>query len=99
MYGTIAKIKGKEGALEAIVKMENGRQPKGAVSSYVFQSDEEADELWLVAIFEDKESYFANAESPEQDYEYRRLRQHLTADPEWHDGEIVFAAQALKQPC
>jgi quinol monooxygenase YgiN len=99
MYGTIARIKAKEGALDEIARMESGRQPKGAVSSYVFQSDENADELWLVAIFEDKESYLANADSPEQDNEYRRLRLLLKIDPEWHDGEIVFAAQALKQPC
>jgi quinol monooxygenase YgiN len=91
MYGTIAKMKVKKGALEEIRKMETGRKPDGVMGSLVFQSDGEADELWMVAIFRDKESYFANADSPEQGEEYQRLRALLSADPEWHDGEIVFS--------
>jgi quinol monooxygenase YgiN len=91
MYGTIARMKVKKGALEELRKMETGRQADGVMGSLVFQSDGEADELWMVAIFRDKESYFANADSPEQDEEYNRLRALLTADPEWHDGEIVFS--------
>jgi len=91
MYGTIAKMKVKKGALEEIRKNEAGRKPDGMMSSLVFQSDGDANELWLIAIFRDKESYFANADSPEQDEEFQRLRAMLTADPEWHDGEIVFS--------
>jgi len=99
MYGTIAKLKVKPGALEEIRKMETGRQPEGYIGSYVFQSDQDANELWLVAIFEDKETYLANADSPEQNQEYRSMRQFLWSDPEWHDGAIVFASEPLKQPC
>ena len=91
MYGTIAKMKVKKGALEEIRKNEAGRKPDGMMGSLVFQSDGDANELWLIAIFRDKESYFANADSPEQDEEFQRLRAMLTADPEWHDGEIVFS--------
>jgi quinol monooxygenase YgiN len=91
MYGTIAKLKVKQGALEEIRRMETSRKPDGMVGTLVFQSDSAADELWLVAIFRDKESYFANADSPDQDAEFQRLRAQLTADPEWHDGEIVFS--------
>jgi quinol monooxygenase YgiN len=90
MYGTVAKLKVKKGALEEIRKMEEGRQPDGFVRTMVFQSDEDPDEFWLVAVFRDKDSYFANADSPEQDQEFRRLRAQLTADPEWHDGEVIF---------
>ena len=91
MYGTIAKMKVKKGALEEIRKMETGRQADGVMGTLVFQSDNDQNELWLIAIFRDKESYFANADSPEQDEEYNRLRALLMADPEWHDGEIVFS--------
>ena len=91
MYGTIAKLMVKKGALDEIRKMEMGRKPDGMMGSLVFQSDRNADEMWLIAIFRDKESYFANADSPEQDAEFQRLRAMLTADPEWHDGEIVFS--------
>lgn len=96
MYGTIAKLKVKKGALDEIRAMETGRQPEGFVSTLVFQNDDDAGEMWLVAIFRDRESYFANAHSPEQDAEYQRVRAQLTADPEWHDGEIVFHNGALE---
>jgi len=92
MYGTIARLKAKKGSIEQLRKMEMGRRPAGYVGSYVFQSDASQDELWLVAIFKDKASYVANAESPEQDQEFRNLMQYLTAEPEWHDGEIVFSS-------
>jgi hypothetical protein len=91
MYGTVAKLKVKLGALDEIRKMEMDRKPDGVMGSLVFQSDESDDELWMVAIFRDKASYFANADSPQQNAEYLRLRALLTADPEWHDGEIVFS--------
>ena len=63
----------------------------------MFQSDGDADELWMVAIFRDKESYFANADSPEQTEEFLRLRSLLSADPEWHDGEVVFSTAFSKR--
>ena len=62
------------------------RQIDGFVSAYVY--DTGGDELWGVAVFRDEESYRANANDPEQDKWYRRLREHLEADPEWHDGAI-----------
>ncbi len=44
-----------------------------------------------MVIFENKEAYFALANSPEQDARYRKLLEILEAPPEWHDGEIVYA--------
>ncbi len=94
MYGTIAKLIAKPGALEELSKMENGHHPAGYIGSYVFKSDKVSDELWLVAIFENKATYAANANSPEQDKECRSLMRFLKTEPEWHDGEIVFENKA-----
>jgi hypothetical protein len=91
MYGTIAKLIAKPGAIEEIKRMESGRRPVGYIGSYVFQSDQDAKELWLVVLFESKETYLANADSPEQDAEFRRLMNYLVTEPEWHDGEIVHS--------
>lgn len=44
-------------------------------------------------VFEDKESYVANANSPEQDARYRRMAELFAGEPEWHDGEIVYASR------
>ena len=46
-------------------------------------------ELIGVAVFEDKASYQANADDPEQERWYFRLRELLEDDPEWEDGEYV----------
>lgn len=98
MYGTIARLTAKPGALEVLHQelnqMETGRHPAGYLTSYVYQSDKDANELWLVVMFENKAAYVANAESPEQDKEFRKLMQSLAAEPEWHDGEVVFASKA-----
>jgi quinol monooxygenase YgiN len=98
MYGTIAKIKGKPGALEVLKKMEQQRQPKGAIASYIYQMDSDPNELWMVVMFESKATYLANAESPEQDTEFRQVRQFMEEDPEWHDGEIVFKVTQEAHP-
>jgi quinol monooxygenase YgiN len=92
MYGTIAKLKAKKGSIEQLRKLEMARRPAGYVATYVFQSDASQDEFWLVALFKDKASYLANAESPEQDREFKNLMQYLAAEPEWHDGEVVVSS-------
>ncbi len=91
MYGTVAKLITKPGAIEEIKRMESGRHPAGYIGSYVYKSDQDANELWLVVIFENKETYMANADSPEQDAEFRRLMNYLVTEPEWHDGEIIYS--------
>jgi quinol monooxygenase YgiN len=91
MYGTIARLKVKPGGLEALKQMSEDRTASpGSVASYIYQMDADPNELYLVAVFESKEAYVANAQRPEQHAEYEKLRAWLEADPEWHDGEIVF---------
>ena len=51
--------------------------------------DAKSGELIGVAVFEDKASYEANADDPEQDKWFGSLRALLTEDPEWEDGEYV----------
>lgn len=68
-----------------------GVDAPGFIASYALQSDDDPDEFWLVALFESKEMYFANADSPEQHERYMQMRQNLAADPEWHDGEVVIS--------
>ena len=89
MYGTIARMKTKPGALELLKKLEM-RQPKGFIGSYIYQMDADPNELWMVVMFESKQAYLENADSPEQDKEYRQLRELLREDPIWNDGEVVF---------
>jgi hypothetical protein len=90
MYGTIARIKTKPENIKVFMDMEMQRRHEGVVGSLVYQSDKDTNEFWLVVVFKNKETYFNNANSPEQHQEYLAFRELMDADPEWHDGEIVF---------
>lgn len=94
MYGTIARVKinrGKIAELQALAKS-MGLAP-GQISRTVYKMDADPDEFYLVAVFESREAYQANAASPEQHQRFMELRALLLEEPEWHDGEIIdFAA-------
>jgi quinol monooxygenase YgiN len=100
MYGTVALMKVKPGQGDAMLKLNREEmseampQVKGYVGQYLFKLDENPDQFVLIALFQDKASYVANAGSPEQDKRYRRLRELLAADPMWHDGEVAFEHKA-----
>jgi hypothetical protein len=63
----------------------------GEVASYVYRMDPDPSIFYLVTIFERKEAYVANADRPETDARYQHMRAYFDGEPEWHDGEIVFA--------
>jgi len=90
MYGTVARLRAEPGQVEQLeAEMDSGVD--GFLAAYVFESDDDPNELWLVAVFESKEAYLANADSPESHARYTRLRAGLVADPEWHDGQVLAA--------
>jgi quinol monooxygenase YgiN len=93
MYGTIARLQVKPGELDLLRQMaeQDERQPEGEIGFYVYQMDSDPNEVWLVALFESREAYHANAQSPEQNQQFQQMMQHLVAEPEWHDGEIIVA--------
>lgn len=99
MYGTIFHMRPKAGNEQDIVRLmeqwDRERRPKvkGAIGSYMFRLDKGG--LMGVAMFDSKENYMANAQDPEQDAWYRRLRELLEADPEWNDGEVIHTARPV----
>lgn len=94
MYGTIARFRLKPGVkdefVETMDRMGDALIP-GWLADYYYQMDSDPDEFTLVAIFRDRETYLANADSPEQHERYLIFRSFLVDDPEWHDGDIVSA--------
>lgn len=92
MYGTVARIRlmrGKEAELSGLLREYDQSKVPGAVSEYLYRTDDDPNEYYLVVVFAGKEQYMANADSPDQDARYQKLRALLETDPEWHDGEIV----------
>ena len=43
----------------------------------------------MVVFFEDKDSYWKNANDPEQDKRYQEFARFFESEPEWHDGEWI----------
>lgn len=99
MYGTVAHLKVKPGQEAELLALqqewERERKPKvkGAIGEYMYKLDDRPNEYILVVLFRDRESYFANAQDPEQDRWYRRFREVLEADPVWQDGEVVYSVR------
>jgi heme-degrading monooxygenase HmoA len=98
MYGTMARVRlkpGQEQALEEIGRSwleERAPQVDGFIADYILAPDGRPDERLMLVVFDSRESYLKNARDPEQDRWYRRMREALTADPQWTDGEIVALA-------
>ena len=93
MYGTVARMKLKPGAasqMQAHMKEYESLNIHGLVGTYVFQMDSDQDEIYMVAAFESKAAYEANANDPAQHGRFTKMMELLTAEPEWHDGEIVY---------
>lgn len=89
MFGSIFRMQAKPGKKPELLQQftgADGRVPAGMKAAYAFDSGD--NEVWGVAVFTDEKAYRENASSPEQDAEYRKMRELLIADPEWHDGTI-----------
>jgi heme-degrading monooxygenase HmoA len=94
VYGTVARFRlkpGSEAELFARVREFEAARVPGFVGNYIYRMDADPHEYYLAVVFESKEAYVANANSPEQHARYVRLRELLETDPEWHDGEVVYA--------
>ena len=90
MYGTIARMRIDPAKLDELKALADSMGvPPGQVARYVYRMDADPGEIFLVAVFESREAYWANAQSPEQNERFMRLRALLLEDPHWHDGDII----------
>jgi hypothetical protein len=93
MYGTVAKLTFLPGAAEKgrreMIDTYKSVKIPGAVASHFYVTDADPNVCYLAVLFDSKESYWANARSPQQDMRYREMRAMLSTDPEWHDGEVI----------
>jgi heme-degrading monooxygenase HmoA len=95
MYGTVAHGRAKAGAEERL--METLREfaslgVPGYRATYLYRMDSDPREFYMAVVFDSKDAYDRNANSPEQDKRYREMLELLDGAPEWHDGEITTDA-------
>ncbi|MSP22741.1 MAG: hypothetical protein EXR66_06960 [Dehalococcoidia bacterium] len=92
MYGTVARLRCKPGGHECVrawVDVQNKRGMAGLASTTTYQSDADHSVIWLTVIFENRDAYLANANTPVQDQLYHQMLTGLEEPPEWHDGTVL----------
>jgi quinol monooxygenase YgiN len=90
MYGTMMRAKAKPGSRQAVVAMMGeSLDTKGFHATYVLLPDDDEDTVVAGVIFEDQETYSANAHDPATEAWYGRFRALLEDDPAWTDGGWV----------
>lgn len=98
MYGTVARLSPLPGREQEIIALlqdwHRKRAPtvQGFRDAYLLRPENHPQDLIMVAIFESKAAYVANADDPAQDAWYRQLRTLLRADPQWEDADCLLAS-------
>jgi quinol monooxygenase YgiN len=94
MYGTVARMRLKAGMEQQLAdqlkEFEAVRSP-GFVRSTIYRLDAGDNEYVLAVVYESKDAYVANAQSPDQDARFQKMRALLESDPEWSDGEVIHS--------
>ncbi|MBN2044882.1 MAG: hypothetical protein JW757_07690 [Anaerolineales bacterium] len=94
MFGTVAKMKFKPGMLKVMLEeteLDSSEQDRGMVAVLVFQSTDDPDIGFMVAVAESEEAYRANADRPETDARFRKMMEFLEREPEWNDGHLIYS--------
>jgi len=94
MYGTVAKMRIKAGAEAEFLRVAQVTESvpvPGVVAVYVYQMDADSRDYYIGAVFDSKESYVTNAESPDQHQRFMQMMTVLDSEPEWHDGSVIYS--------
>jgi hypothetical protein len=96
MFGTIGHVRIKDGHESALTDlMDEWRvsiRPRvpGTFLNLFGRSVDRPGEAVFVALAEDEPTYRTLADMPEQDAWYRRLLDHIEAEPDWEDVELEY---------
>lgn len=92
-YGTVGRVKvtkeNQQKLVETLQRQNQEARPPGFQGAWLMFPENREGEAILVAIFEDRDKYWANANDPEQDKRYQEFSQYFESDPEWSDGEWI----------
>ena len=68
------------------MRQEDTRSVPGYKTSYTYQMDTDSTTMFVAIVFESREAYVANAQSPQMDARYHELLALLEEPPEWPMG-------------
>ena len=89
MFGTIGHARFNPENREALERVFQRQESdvSGFRHGFVLYPDGK-DEVYIFAVFTDRETYYANANDPAQHERYLEYRALLEDDPTWTDGEV-----------
>ena len=90
MFGTVGHLRFPPENLDRLrAEMDDPayKNVEGYRSSQLLVDENTPGHAVVVVWFDDRETYFKNAEDPAQDARYQRMRALLSEDPTWTDGE------------
>jgi heme-degrading monooxygenase HmoA len=80
MYGTVARMRVKPGLVNQLqdwMRQEEARSVPGYKTSYTYQMDSDPTAVYVAIVFESREAYVANAQSPQMDARHPCAALHL----------------------
>lgn len=92
MFGTVGHLRLKPENRDRLVAELSDpvfESVEGYRRSYLLFDENDPEHAILAVAFDDRETYFRNADDPAQDERYRRMRALLEEDPTWTDGEWI----------
>ena len=92
MYGTVGRVKVAKENQEKLVRTLMGQENAniaGFKQAFIMFPENREGEAVLVAMFADRDSYWKNANDPEQDKRYQEFATYFDSEPEWSDGEWI----------
>ena len=98
MFGTIGHARPKPGHMDQINALMDGwkAEVRPTIPGHFLELSgtpkDKPGEFVFIALAKDEPTYRALAASPQQDAWYRKLRDHLEADPTWEDVEMELTA-------
>ena len=98
---TFFRMKVLPGKAEELVKLMSSGEGEarlkaaGWTGNIVGRRKDNPDEVWVCVTWDTSERYYANAESPEQNADFERMRSLLAADPEWFDCDLLDREQGV----
>ena len=76
-------------------QQDEGRlRERGWVASVVGTRKDNPDEVWGCVTWDTSDRYYKNAESPEQNEMFQKMRSLLGGDPEWFDCDVLEERRA-----
>jgi hypothetical protein len=95
---TFMRLKVRPGKLDELRGMMEGQEgtvaQAGWVASIIGQSKNDENEIMGAILWDTSENYYKNADRPEQNAQYEKMRALLASDPEWFDCSLLHEGRA-----